>query len=252
MFRKHFLRALYALPVAVAAMLYAAALFKPNYLIAPPEIGSFEDRFEEAFVFFLFPLYTFILTNPYEIELGLVNGCSTVKLAAAKTVPIFVYSIIPAFAAVAFYRYVPLDVTGYDSKIEIYVPDNYRIYMFISVFVTVLFFSSVYFFFRILLKNCFIPIIVDLVVWMTFMPISSPIRMGERDVRWSLIDPFITRYFVGDTVPNRIAGANPGLSLMRNAWTVNRVAFFTASLILIAATVFLLSREKMHRGLAAG
>ena len=250
MLKKSFVRSLYIIPASAAVILFATYLWLPNYLITPPQLSGFEKQIETALPVLMIALYSFILPNKFEIELGLVNGYSTLKLVMIKAIPIFLYTILTSFSAIALYQYMPYDSTQYKSLIPIYVPeDNFKLYTCISVFVIVLFFSAVFLFMRVLTRNCFLPVISDLLLLTGLGSISDGIRKGYTDLRVCLIDPFITVYFVGNDVPNGFADQVEGMAMMRNAWTINRLIFLFLSLALLAATVFLLRREKLHRGL---
>ena len=248
MLKKSFVSNLFVIPATVAVIIFATFLWTPNYLITPPQLSGFESQIETSIPVLLVAFYSFILPNIFEIELCLVNGYGTLKLAVIKAIPIFLYTVITAFAAVAVYRYTPYTSTEFKTQFPIFVPDHFRVYTFISVFVIILFFSSVFFFFRVLTRNCFIPVIVDLVVISALSVISNGIQKGLTDVRMSLVDPFITTYFVGNTIPNDIAEKNQDFFILKNAWTVNRLIFLFLSLAFLAATILLLRREKLHRG----
>ncbi len=248
MLKKSFIRSLYVIPVLVAVILFSTFLWNPDYLITPPEYMGFEDHIERAIPIAIIAFYSLFLPNKFEIELGLVNGYGTLRLALTKVIPVFIYSMLASFAAVVVYRFKPFDILGAKSLIPIYVPEKYRLFTFFSVFVTLLFFSSVYFFIRVLLRNCYLPVIADLLIYSFFSPISSSIKRGVTDIRVSIIDPFITTYFVGNTIPNGIAEKYQDLAILKNAWTVNRLIFLFLSLVLLAATIMLLRREKLHRG----
>ena len=248
MMQKSFISNLFVIPISIGVILFATFLWTPNYLITPPQLSGFEQQIEIAIPVLLIPLYSFIIPNKYEIELGLVNGYSTFKLVLTKVTPIFIFSTITSFIAIAVYRYIPYDLVEFKPFIPIFVPENFKIYMVISISVTILFFSSVFLFMRVLTRNCFLPIIVDLLFFSALSSISESIRKGYADLRISIVDPFITTYFVGNTLPNAYANKNPELSLMMNAWTVNRLIFLILSLTFFAATVFLLRRERLHRG----
>ena len=249
MLKKSFIRSLYVIPVMIAVILFSTFLWNPDYLITPPEYSGFEDHIERAIPIVIIAFYSFFLPNKFEIELGLVNGYGTLKLGMTKVIPVFIYSMITSLAAVFVYRFKPFDVLGVKSLIPIYVPEDFRFYIFFSVFVTILFFSSVYFFIRVLLRNCFLPVIADLLVFSILSPISTGIRKGITDIRMSIVDPFITTYFVGNTIPNEIAERYMDLAILKNAWTINRLIFLFLSLVFLAATILLLRREKLHRGL---
>ena len=247
---KSFKSSLFIIPTAVALILFSTYLWNPSYLIAPPPFTGFAFQIEATLAVLLIVFYSFLLTSKYEIELGLVNGYGTLKLALTKALPIFVYSTAVSLAAVLVYRYKPFDAETISKiRIPIYVPDNYRICLLFSVLITVLFFSSLYFFIRVIMRNCFLPIIPDLFIVTLSYGLSERIIQGTADIRLSLLDPFITSYFVGNTIPNDIADKYTEMYLLRNAWIVNRLMFFFLSLALLSATVFLLRREKLHKGL---
>ena len=249
MLKKAFKSYLFVIPVTAVVITFATYLWVPNYLITPPQLTGFESQIETVIPVLLTAFLSFILPNRFEIELGLVNGYSTLRLTFSKVIPVLVYTFMVAFAAVAVYRYTPYTSTEFKTLFPIFVPDNFRIYTFISVFVIIQFFSSIFFFFRVLTRNCFLPVITDLLVLTAFSSISEGIRKGWTDMRMALIDPFITTYFVGNTVPNSYAEKYRDLSLMKNAWTVNRLIFLFLSMVLLAVTFLLLRREKLHRGL---
>ncbi|MBQ6263673.1 MAG: hypothetical protein IJK58_09185 [Clostridia bacterium] len=249
MLKKSFKSSLYVIPAALAVILFSTYLWSPSWLIAPPPYTGFVFQLESALAVLLIAFYSFILTNKYEIELGLVNGYGTLKLALIKALPVFVCSAAVTLAAILAYRYEPFDTGAISNiRIPIYVPDDYRIYMLISAFVTVIFFSSLYFLIRVILRNCFLPIIPDLLIVTVFGGLNEKILKGIADIRMCLLDPFITSYFVGNAVPNEIANKYPEMNLLRNAWTFNRLFFLTLSVAFLAATIVLLRREKLHRG----
>ena len=249
MIKKSLISHLFVIPATAAVILFATFLWTPNYLITPPQLSGFEYQIETVIPVLLIAFFSFILPNKFEIELGLINGYSTLKLTVIKAIPIFVYTILTSFAAIAIYRYEPYTSTEFKSIFPIFVPDSFRIFTFISVFVNIMFFSSVFFFFRVLTRNCFIPVIADLLVFSSLTSISEGIRKGYTDIRVSLIDPLITTYFVGNTIPDSYAEKYKDLSLMKNAWTVNRLIFLFLSLAFLSATIMLLRREKLHRGM---
>jgi len=248
MLRKAFKSSIYIIPLTLGLILFSTHLWIPNYLIAPPPYSGFAFQFESTVVILLVALYSFLLPNRYEIELGLVNGYSTLKLTANKAIPVFVYSIVIAFVTTLLYQYKPFDL-NVASRMPIFVPDNHRIYILISFFVTVTFFSSLYLFMRVLMRNCFLPVILDLLFVTLFLGLNERIIKGLSDIRTCLFDPFISDYFVGNNVPNEIAVKYPEMAILKNAWTNNRLIFLTFALLLFTATAFLLRREKLHRGI---
>ena len=250
MLRKTFKSSLYVVPITVVTILFATHFWIPNYLIAPPPYSGFAYQLESSIAILLIVFYTFLLTNRFEIELGLVNGYCTLKLATMKVIPVYIYSIVTVLMTIPLYQYKAFDVeSGYSARIPISVPDNHRTYMLISILVTVTFFSSLYFFIRVLMRNCYLPVIPDLLLVTLFFGLNERIIKGYSDIRMSLVDPFISSYFMGNSVPNKIAEKYPEMFLLRNAWTNNRIIFLSFSLLLLVSTVFLLRREKLHRGI---
>lgn len=250
MLKKAFVSSLYVIPMAVAVLLFATNVWFPGYLITPPQLTGFVDQIEFSTVMLSVVFFSFILPNKFEIELGLVNGYSTLKLALTKAIPVFIYIIAAEFSVIAIYRYTPFNLSGYKSYIPIVVPDDYRVYVFISAFVTALFFSSLCLFMRVLMRNCYLPIIGDLLVFSILTLNSEGIRKGTRDLKTCFFDPFITTYFVGNSNANQIASEVERYAFLKNAWTYNRLIFLALSAVIIAATVFLLRREKLHRGIS--
>ncbi|MBQ6677927.1 MAG: hypothetical protein IJM71_07760 [Clostridia bacterium] len=249
MLKKTFVSSLYVIPATAAVLFFATNIWIPWYLITPPRSFGFIDMTEFTLAALMMILFSFLIPNKYEIELGLVNGCGTLKLALSKAFPVFVYSASTAMVFVAIYRYAPFDVEGVKTFLPITVPDDFRLYVFISVLVTALFFASLFFFMRVLLRNCYLPIFVDLTFLALMIFNSGSIKKGARDLRTCLFDPFITTYFVGNSLPNDISAQVERYSVIKNAWTYNRLIFLSFSLVLLAATLFLLRREKLHRGM---
>jgi len=242
------LRRSYPILIAVTLLLvYFTYLYLEGPLIVPPKEYGFIDRTELRITAIMIPIFAFLLPNKFEIELSLTCGMRTTKLFFSKAVTSFIYTAIPAFVFVFLYRYVP-----YDGKnpwvYAIYVPEDYRIYMVISMAVTLLFFFSLICFVRVLSRNCYIPILIGLFTHLTAENNCKDIQAGDIPVKNCIFDPFISVYFMGDDIPNLIAEQHPGLGVIHNAWTYNRLIFFGISVVLLIATYFMLRREKLHRG----
>ena len=121
--------------------------------------------------------------------------------------------------------------------------------MLISIFVSLLFFAALFLFLRMLLRNCYIPMVLDFGLWGGLCGISYGIRQGQYSLTKCWMDPFISAYFVGDTVPNQMAEKyTEDLSSLTNAWTYPRLMFFGLAILLLVATWLLLRREKLHQG----
>ena len=195
----------------------------------------------------LIALCCFILPNKYEIELSLVCGTKTPKLFFSKAIPVLLYTMVPMFILLFTYQFIPYEGT-YRPRIPIFVPENYRLYAAVSLFVTVLFFFALFCFLRVIMRNCYAPIFLCMFANKYFYDLSKQIQKGAEDIRKSLVNPFISSYILGDTVPNAYAEQMDGMEIMRNAWTYNRIGFFALGVVLLIVTYFLLRREKLHKG----
>lgn len=247
MIKRSLFRSVFLIPIALALLIFSTYVWQPQPLIVPPQESGFMDNVEIVFPILLVIFCSFILPDSYEIELGLTCGYKTSKLAFVKFIPILLYSLISVFIILLFYRYIPYE-GQFRPHIPIYVPDNFKMYVAVSFFVTVLFFASLFFFVRILTRNCYIPIIVCVFLEFSLSMFHNDIKEGIRDIRYCLVDPFISTYILSDEIPNAYAERYAELSLMHNAWTYNRILFFVLSLLLLGVTYLLLRREKLHKG----
>lgn len=226
--------------------LYFIHGFLKGPLIVPPRLLGFMDRTELSIAVLIIPLVAFILPNKFEIELSLTCGMKTTTLFFTKVLPMFLYTIIPALAFVLLYRYVPYDGSE-RAVIGIYIPDNYKLYVMLSAFVTVLFFFSLICFLRVISRNCYVPILMGLGIHLFFQNNCKSIQ-GGTNIKRCIFDPFISVYILGDTVPGNIAAYHPEMGVSAHAWTYNRLIFLGISIVLLAATYLLLRREKLHKG----
>lgn len=242
------LRRSYPLLIVVTLLfVYFTYLYLEGPLIVPPKDLGFIDRTELRFVVIMIPIFAFLLPNKFEIELALTCGMNTAKLFFTKAVTSFIYTAIPAFVLVSLFRYVPYDGKN-PTVFAIYVPENYRMCMFISMAVTLLFFFALICFVRVLSRNCYVPILIVLFVHLTAEGNCKSIQGGGTAVKNCIFDPFISAYFMGDDIPNLIVEQHPQLGVIHNAWTYNRLIFFGISVVLLVATYIMLRREKLHRG----
>ena len=249
MFLRSYRRSVLVIIPAMAILLFASSVWIEQPLITPLPQTDFMCNVETTVPIFLIAVCSFLLHDPFEVELGLVCGTSTAKLALSKFLPILSYSLLSAFTIMALYKYQPYTPAPTDRiVIPIYVPDNYRLYMAVSFFVTVMFFASLFFFLRVLTRNCYIPIILGVFIHLTAYNFYYSIHNGETSIKGSLIDPFVSAYFLGNEVPNAFAEQYSDLTILKNAWTNNRILFFALSLLLLGATYLLLQREKLHQG----
>lgn len=234
--------------IAVSILLiYFTYYYIEGPLVVPPKEFGFIDRSELRITAIMVPIFAFLLPNKFEIELSLTCGMSTTKLFFSKALSALIYTAVPTFVFVFLYRYIPYDGTN-KTVFAIYVPDEYRIYMVISMTVTLLFFFSLLCFARVLSRNCYIPVIVGLFVHFTAESNCKNIQSGARAVKNCIFDPFISVYFMGDDIPNLIAEQYPELGVIANSWTYNRLIFLGISVVLLIVTYLMLRREKLHRG----
>ena len=246
-----FLRAIrrsWPLMIAVTILLmYFTRYFLTGPLIVPPKELGFIDRTELRRAVIMIPIFAFILPNKFEIELSLACGMSTAKLFFTKAFSSFIYTAIPAFVFIFLYRYVPYNGSN-RTVYAIYVPEDYRIRMVISMAVMLLFFFALFCFVRVLTRNCYVPIIIGLFLHFSAEGNCKDIQSGGIAVKNCIFDPFISVYFMGDDIPNLITEQHPELGVIHNAWTYNRLIFFGISVVLLVATYLILRREKLHRG----
>lgn len=233
--------------ICIGFLLFSSYIWYPGHLITPYQLVGFFDNVEMAVPTVLIAFCCFILPNKYEIELSLVCGTSTPKLFFSKAIPVFLYTLIPTYVIIALYKYIPYD-GEFKPKIPIFVPENFKAYAAVSLFVTVFFFFALFCFFRVILRNCYVPIFLCMFVNSYFYNLSKQIQKGITDIRQSLINPFVSSYLLGDAVPNAYAEQVEGMEIMKNAWTYNRIGFFVLGVVLLFVTYLLLRREKLHKG----
>ena len=231
----------YFLVIALFLLAFSCTVWNPHHLIvALPEHG-FIDSTEFFIPFVLLLPISFLLYDNFEIELGLVCGVKTTKLLFTKFIAILLFAITAAFAMVALFEYEPYVPQQSKIIIPIHIPENFKVYMFISAFVTTVFFASLFLFMRVAIKNCYAPVGLGVLVYTVFNGFNYDIHSGYTDIRKCLFDPFLSNYFMGDTVLTEYYRVGP-------LWTYNRLLFFGLAVVMLVATYFLLRREKLHQG----
>ncbi len=231
----------YFLVIAVFLLGFSCTVWQPHHLIvALPEHG-FIDSTEFFIPFLLLLPISFLLYDNFEIELGLVCSVKTTKLLFTKFIAILLFAITAAFAMVAFFEYQAYVPQQAKIIIPIHIPENFKVYMFISAFVTTVFFASLFLFMRVATKNCYAPVGLGVLVYTVFNGFNYDIHSGYTDIRKCIFDPFLSNYFMGDTVLTEYYRVGP-------LWTYNRLLFFGIAVVLLVATYFLLRREKLHQG----
>ena len=231
----------YFLVIALFLLAFSCTVWNPHHLIvALPDHGFIDST--ELFVPFLLLLpISFLLYDNFEIELGLTCGVKTTKLLFTKFIAILLFAITAAFCMVALFEYEPYVPQQSKIIIPIHIPENFKVYMFISAFVTTVFFASLFLFMRVAIKNCYAPVGLGVLVYTVFNGFNYDIHSGYTDIRKCLFDPFLSNYFMGDTVLTEYYRVGP-------LWTYNRLLFFGLAVVMLVATFFLLRREKLHQG----
>lgn len=239
---RSFRKTLWAFPATVLLLYAASHLWaKVPLITAPPEMG-FCDLFEPLLPLILLPSVAFLLYDRHEIEMSLTCGTSTLRLFCTKAAPFFTYTLTSALLVLALANY---ESYGWQETqhciIPLYIPSSYRILLLCSSVVTVLFFFALYSFFRVATKNCYASLALGLMIYYAFYNLNVSLRGGTADIRYSLLDPFLCNYFIGDTVPSDYYGIG-------NLWTSNRLLFLGLAIVMLVITNFLLKRERLHRG----
>ncbi|MBO5111409.1 MAG: hypothetical protein J6D21_11930 [Clostridia bacterium] len=249
MLKRSFRNYLILIPITLGVLLFSSHVWNPQPVIVPHPLTGFVATTEAIAPVMLLFFLSFLLHDRYEIELSMVCGIKTTKLVVSRVLPIFLYILATTWTVILCHRYTPYASNQYRIRIPIYVPENYKVYLVVSAFVSLLFFASLFLFFRVLTRNCYIPLGLGLLVWGSMSGISSGIRAGVFSPTKCHIDPFISDYFIGDTIPNAMAEHYTDLTSLTNAWTYNRLMFFGLAILLLVATWLLLRREKLHEGL---
>ena len=231
----------YFLVIALFLLAFSCTVWNPHHLIvALPEHGFIDST--ELFVPFVLLLpISFLLYDNFEIELGLTCGVKTTKLLFTKFIAILLFAITAAFCMVALFEYEPYVPQQSKIIIPIHIPENYKAYMFISAFVTTVFFASLFLFMRVAIKNCYAPVGLGVLLYTVFNGFNYDIHSGYTDIRKCLFDPFLSNYFMGNTMLTEYYRVGP-------LWTYNRLLFFGLAVVMLVATFFLLRREKLHQG----
>ena len=231
--------------LSTAVFAVVTTIWMPTHLIVPPELVGFADYIVDIGVLLLIIPTAFLLYDNYEIELGMICGVSTSKLTLSKFFPILIYTTLPAYLMIYLYEYLPFtNYNQYKPVIPIYVPERFKIYLFISVTITYFFFASLFLLVRVTTRSCYLPVVIDLFFYTAFAVLNSQLHDGTADIRMSFFNPFISSSMIGNVIPNAYAAA--GVPHMENLWTWNHLFFLGAAIVLFAVTCVLLRREKLH------
>ena len=248
-----FLRSLwkskYYFLAATAIMLIVAQPWKLHWIMTVPGGNSFFSSTELIVPFIVLLPVSFLLYNNFEIELALVNGVTTMKLMLCKFFSTVVATVLPLFAVILpirekYYYAKPEEIT-----IPLHVPENFKLYLVLSAFVTVLFFASLFLLLRVVLRNCYAPVGLAILVFSYFQNRNLNINYLSLPFKSALFDPFITKYLIGDKVANEgftVTATGEVIDAIPHLWTYNRLLFLGISAVLIAVSCVLLRREKLH------
>ncbi len=229
----------YLFPFILGLLAFLTQVWKPTTLLEPSAGFSFVALLEMLIPFLVVIQIAFLLSDPYEIELGLVCGVRTAKLFLTKLSVIVLYALSSEYLLIALVRYTPYIPSANESfTYPLVVPEHYKLCLLLSATVTTLFFIAVFAFTRVLTKNSYIPVGIGLFLWFLFKEQGEAIASGSSPAGSALFDPFISRYFFGNTIPNML-----GEPLL---WTYNRLLFSGITVILFVLTYLLLRREKLH------
>ena len=240
-------KTLLVFPLVLLLLAFTAQIWEPSFLITHPKFAGYIEKTEVIVPFILVLLCSFILPDKNEIELALVCGVSTSKLFLYKALPIYLCTLLPSYVILALYEYTPYDGPVYE-RIPIYIPENFKFYLAISLFVSITFFFVLFCFIRVITRNCYAPLFICIFLSSFFSMTSKNIQKGISDIKICLVDPFISSYMLGNEVPNAMAEQYVDLTILKNAWTYNRLIFLVITVVLFVITYLLLKREKLHKG----
>lgn len=242
LYRYNWRRLTWYLVAAVILLVMVTRVWEPQPLLTPEPWSSFLKNCERMLPLLLLIPISFLLSNDYEIELGLVCGVRNAKLMLAKFVPIVCYTLLGMATVILLYRYIPFDemnLTNFQEVIELLVPSTYRLYMLVSGVVTLVFFAALFLFIRVVCRNVYLPVGIGMFLCAVFDSFNSSIGLGQTDIRFSLFDPFISTYFLGNAAPQQYA--------LGDVWTYNRVLFFALAIVLLVASYVILRRDGLHQ-----
>ena len=242
LYRYNWRRFAWYLVAAVILLVMVTRVWEPQPLLTPEPWSSFLKNCERMLPLLLLIPISFLLSNDYEIELGLVCGVRNAKLMLAKFVPIVCYTLLGMATVILLYRYIPFDqmnLTNFQEVIELLVPSTYRLYMLVSGVVTLVFFAALFLFIRVVCRNVYLPVGIGMFLCAVFDSFNSSIGLGQTDIRFSLFDPFISTYFLGNAAPQQY--------MLGDVWTYNRLLFFTLAILMLAASYAILRRDGLHQ-----
>lgn len=195
---------------------------------------------------------SFLLYNNYEIELAMINGVSTAKIMFCKFFSCVVTTMLPLFLVILPIREKYYYASPDSITIPLHVPDNYKVYLLISAFVSVMFFASLFLLIRVAIRNCYVPVGLAILFFSIFSTQNTNVALLSVSFKNALFDPFITSYLIGDTVANEgftVLSTGEVVPPFPNLWTYNRLLFLGIALLLVGISYILLRREQLHESL---
>ena len=248
-----FLRSLwkskYYFLAATAILLLASTIWKPQYILVTPGQPCFFSTSEQILPLVVLLPISFLLYDNYEIELGLINGVTTMKLALYKFISTVLATLLPMGLTILLLQQKKFFAREEEIYIPLDVPENFKIYLLLSAFVTILFFASLFLFLRVALRNCYAPVGLAILVFSYFQTRSQNINYLSLPFSQALFDPFVTRYLIGDAVANAgftVEATGQIVDPFPHLWTFNRLLFLGLAVVILAVTCILLRREKLH------
>ena len=248
-----FLRSLwktkYYFLIATALLALTTQLWERHWILTDPGTNNFFMSCELLVPFLVLLPVSFLLYDNYEIELGLINGVSTLKLALCKFFSTVVATLIPLVASCLLVRSKAYWCKPSSIVIPLTVPEHFQLYLALSAVVTTLFFASLFLLLRVVLRNCYAPVGLGILVFSLFQPRMQDVCDLTLPFSQALFDPFITRYLIGDAVANAgftVEATGQVVDPFPHLWTYNRLLFVGLAVVILAVTCILLRREKLH------
>ncbi len=217
----------------------------PLPLMMPwPDVG-FSGGMEINATMFAALICSSILRDNYEIELSLVCGVKTERLFFSKLVPVAVYTLIPMYVFLCSYELVGYSYSLIGNQLSFYAPEKYKLYLAVSMAVTMLFFFGLFSLVRVVSRSSSASILGCVFIYFTFYEQNKSIRQGKYELGRAIFDPFISTYIISDE-PVQVFD----LGICANIWSYNRLIFTALGILLTVLTYFLLKRERLHCGFA--
>lgn len=250
-----FLRSLwkskYCFFAATAVLLIATQIWTPQYVMTLPGLTCFFTAGELIVPFIVLLPVSFLLYDNYEIELALINGVTTMKLMLCKFFSTVISTLIPMLGVILALQQRIYYYDKNEEIIPIHLPEHYKFYLLLSALVTVLFFASLFLLLRVLLRNCYAPVGVGILIYTLFQSRNTNVNALTIPFKNALFDPFISRYLIGDTVANEgftVFSTGEVVAPFPHLWTFNRLLFLGIAVVLIVISCVILCREKLHEG----